>query len=85
MLFRSKRVRSGSADRQVVRAQILQSAPRLRIDGFGIVLNDGQRRPYGGNSSDEVPRPVIRFGARRQSSFSSLEFLLDGSMSATKK
>src|SRR5437899_1799924 len=73
----AERVRRGGADRQVVRAQILQGSPRLRNDGLGIVPNDGQRRPYRGNTSDEVPRPVVRFGALRQGGFSSLEFLFD--------
>ena len=79
----AQRVGRGSADRQVVRVQILQGAARLGNDGFCIVLNDGQRGPYGGNPSDKVPGPVIWFAACK-GCFSSLEFLFDGGMSAAK-
>src|SRR5438128_11882256 len=57
-----QRVGRGGAERQVVRSQILQSAPRLANDGLRIALNEGQGRPYRGNSSDEVPPPVPRYG-----------------------
>src|SRR5207248_5383117 len=67
----SQRPVSGSAERQVVGAQMLQGAARLGNDGFSIVLNDSQRGPHGGNTSDKVLGPVVWFGAL-QCGFSSL-------------
>jgi hypothetical protein len=80
-----QRVGRGYADRQVIRSQVLQGAPRLANDGFRIVLNDRQGRADRGNLSYEVPRTIVCSNGPRKRGFSSLEFRFDGSMSAAEK
>src|SRR5829696_1757343 len=49
-----QRIRSGSADRQVIWVQIFQRATRLNKDCFYIVLNNRQGCPHGGDAPYEV-------------------------------
>ena len=67
---------SGSADRQVIGVQILQSAVRLGNDGFHLVLSDSHQGPYGGNMPDEVAGLVVCLGTL-QGCFGRLQFRFD--------
>ncbi len=53
----------GGAEREVVGVQVLEGTARLAEDGLRVVPGEGQRRPHGGDATDEVPVPIVCPGA----------------------